>query len=147
MVRRVSIVLVGVLLTSLVAAPASPRPTDRMPMALSGPAAKFWGYATPVLVVEKGGELTYTNMDVEKHDLVHDSETDGFGGPKKMPWCKQKSSDGHHHHHGGCPVFWSNLVGLGQQTKVLGLQNLKPGATYTFFCTLHHGMKGTLIAR
>jgi len=153
MVHRCGTVLLAVALSFVVAGPGAARPLDATrldatPVALSGPAAKFWGYITPLLVVEKGGELTYTNLDVEKHDLVHDADSDGFGGPKKMPWCKRQPADGHHHHHGSaCPVFWSDQIGLGQSTQVLGLKNLKPGTLYTFFCTLHHGMRGTLIAR
>jgi plastocyanin len=138
----------AIVATWALASPASPRPTDVTTAALTGPGATYWGYATPVLVVEKGGELTYLNADIIRHDLVHDVEADGFGGPKKMPWCEKAPSDGHHHDHGaGCPVFWSKTVGLNETTKVMGTQNLKPGTTYTFFCTLHHGMKGTLIAR
>ena len=114
---------------------------------LTGPAAKFWGYATPVIVIAKGEALTYTNLDVEKHDVVQDVEADGFGGPKKMPWCKKAKSAGHEHHSHGCPVFWSDLIGLGASTEVLGLENVKAGTTYSFMCTLHHGMKGKLIVR
>ena len=120
--------------------------SDQTVPVLTGPAAKFWGYATPVVVISKGEELTYTNFDVEKHDVVQDVEADGFGGPKKMPWCKEEKGHEHGHDH-GCPVFWSDLIGLQQTTKVLGLQNVKPGTTYSFMCTLHHGMKGTLIVR
>ena len=148
MARWATSVALAILITGVLAAPASPHAADVTPAALTGPGATYWGYATPVLVVEKGGELTYTNADIIRHDLVHDVETDGFGGPKKMPWCEKSPSDGHQHHHGaGCPVFWSKTIGLNGTTKVLGLQNLKPGTTYSFFCTLHHGMKGTLIAR
>lgn len=150
MLRRTSILPLVLALVCGVAAPVSARQLDATPVAVSGPFAQFWGYATPVLVVEKGGDLTYSNLDVLKHDLVHDVESDGFGTKKKMPWCKKAKKDGHDHHHGhgtACPVFWSPLVGTGQTTEVLGLENLKSGKTYTFFCTLHHGMKGTLIAR
>ena len=132
----------------LSAAPVAPEPLDATPVAMSGPFAQFWGYMTPVLLVEKGGDLTYANFDILKHDVVHDVETDGFGTKKKMPWCEQKEDDhGHHHHSTACPVFWSKLTGLGETTEILGLKHLKPGRIYTFFCTLHHGMKGTLIAR
>jgi hypothetical protein len=141
--------VLAVVATWALALPASPRAVDVTPAAVTGPAAQYWGYATPVLVVEKGGELTYFNADILRHDLVHDVEADGFGGPKKMPWCeKAGGGEGHHHDHGaGCPVFWSKTIGVNESTEVLGLQNLKPGTTYTFFCTLHHRMKGTLIAR
>jgi plastocyanin len=145
---KIAAIIAAVIVGWMTATPAS-HAADVTPAALTGPGATYWGYATPVLVIEKGAELTYTNLDIVRHDLVHDVEEDGFGGPKKMPWCEpEKDAHGHHHDHGaGCPVFWSKQVGLNQSTKVLGTQNLKPGTTYTFFCTLHHNMQGTLIAR
>ena len=36
------------------------------------------------------------------------------------------------------------LIGSGQTTGVWGLENTEPGRTYSFLCTLHHGMTGTL---
>jgi plastocyanin len=114
--------------------------------AYAGPAAKFYGYLTPVIVVEKGGELTFTSIDLERHDVVQDVEADGFGGSSKAPWC----ATGHHHHghvHEACPVFWSKLIGLTQTTTVLGLDKVEPGKVYSFYCTLHHGMKGKLVVR
>ncbi len=145
--RRVTLVLSLATAIVLAGPPAHSIAPDATPVAVTGPFAQFYGYATPVVVVEKGGELTYANIDIVKHDFVHDVETDGFGSKKKMPWCK-KDAHGHHHGHAmACPVFWSELIGAGQTTEVLGLKNLKPGKIYTFFCTLHHGMKGKLIAR
>jgi plastocyanin len=35
------------------------------------------------------------------------------------------------------------LASLGETVPVQGLKNLESGSTYTFFCTLHPGMKGT----
>ena len=146
--RRTTIVVSVVAALLVLATPTRSATLDATPAAMSGPFAQFWGYITPVLVVEKGGELTYANFDIVKHDVVHDVEEDGFGTKKKMPWCKkEKDAHGHHHHDAACPVFWSAQIGLGDTTEVLGLENLKPGQIYTFFCTLHHGMKGTLIAR
>ena len=145
--RRIRLVVAVIAALLVLATPTHSATLEATPVAVSGPFAQFWGYVTPVLVVEKGGTLTYANFDVVKHDVVHDVERDGFGTKKKMPWCEEEKH-GHHHDHGGpCPVFWSALTGLGDTTEVLGLKNLKPGTIYTFFCTLHHGMKGTLIAR
>jgi plastocyanin len=121
---------------------------DERPGAFALPQAKVTGYATPVIVVERGEEVTFTNLDLEKHDVVQDVETDGFGSKKRMPWCKKKKADAHGHHHASdCPIFWSKLTGLGDTTPILGLQNVKSGEVYSFFCTLHHGMKGKLIVR
>lgn len=112
---------------------------------LAGPAAKFYGYASPVIVTEKNGKVSFTNLDLERHDVVQDVAADGEGGPDNAPWCRDK--DGHHHEHEGCPLFWSKLIGLGQTTKVRGLARVEPGDVYSFFCTLHHGMKGKLIVQ
>lgn len=145
--RRITLVVSVAAALLVLAAPTHSATLDATPVAVSGPVAQYWGYVTPVLVVEKGSTLTYANIDIVRHDLVHDVEADGFGTKKKMPWCEEEAH-GHHHDHGAaCPVFWSAQIGAGQTTEVLGLKNLKPGTTYTFFCTLHHGMKGTLIAR
>lgn len=115
------------------------------PRAAVGPQAKFYGYLTPVIVIAKGDSLTFSSLDLERHDFVQDVEVDGFGGPKKMPWCAK----GHHHGRKAapCPIFWSKLIGLNESTEVRGLKNLKSGKTYSFFCTLHHGMKGKLIVQ
>jgi plastocyanin len=106
----------------------------------TGPASEFYGYTAPVVVTERGGEVTYANLDIARHNLVQDPQADGVAGPHKNPWCKG-------YRKGTCPVFWTPQIGIGQQTEVLGLERVKPGKTYTFFCTLHPGMRGTLIVR
>lgn len=107
---------------------------------VSGPEAQEYGYLTPQLVVTQGGTLQYANFDVVRHDVVQDVTADGFGykGPRRRQpsWCKQFKK-------GHCPLFYSKLEGLSQTEDVLGVQNLKPG-TYSFYCTLHPGMKGKL---
>jgi polyvinyl alcohol dehydrogenase (cytochrome) len=107
---------------------------------VSGPQAQSYGYLTPQMVVTAGGTLQYTNIDVVRHNVVQDVNADGkgFKGPKsKRPsWCRQFKK-------GKCPLFFSKLEGLGQTENVLGIEGLKSG-TYSFFCTLHPGMKGKL---
>ena len=103
-------------------------------------AGTFYGYATPVMVIEPGGELSYTNLDIVQHDVVHDVATDGFANKKKDKWCRAFEK-------GACPLFWSARAGLGEDVAVERLKNLKAGEIYTFFCTLHPGMKGRLIIR
>jgi hypothetical protein len=145
------------------------RPSVASTPAVAGPGASGTGYLTPLIIASKSGDLTFLNLDVAAHDVVHDVATDGFGGPRKQPWCegqddedkkprtkkskkgkKQRSKKGEHDHHHGhgreCPVFWSALAGTGETSDVLGLENLKPGTSYSFLCTKHHNMKGTLIA-
>lgn len=112
--------------------------------AVAGPGGFAAGYLTPTITISKGDSLVFSNLDVFEHDLVHDTATDGFGGRRKVAWCKKQA--GHEHDHGGaCPVFWSELIGSGQSTEVLGLNRVKPGKTYSFFCTRHHNMKGKLV--
>ena len=48
---------------------------------------------------------------------------------------------------GGRPLFHTRLVGLGESAPVEGLQNVKSGQTYDFFCSVHPGMQGQLIVR
>lgn len=107
---------------------------------VSGPQAQSYGYLTPQIVMTQGGTLQYANFDIVRHDVVQDVNADGFGykGPKrKQPsWCKQFKKR-------HCPLFYSKLEGITQTENVLGVQNLKPG-TYSFYCTLHPGMKGKL---
>lgn len=107
------------------------------PRIVSGPQAQFAGYATRVIVASKStGRLQYTNLDVVRHDVVQNPRTDGVAGPGTDRWCNR--------FRGPCPVFWTPLLGLGETTEVLGLKNTKAGRTYSFYCTLHPGMQGTL---
>jgi plastocyanin len=107
---------------------------------VSGPEAQEYGYLTPQIVVNQGGTLQYSNFDVVRHDVVQDVAADhtAFKGPRsKQPsWCRQFKKH-------QCPLFYSKLQGVGQTENVLGVNNLKAGA-YSFYCTLHPGMKGTL---
>ena len=113
-------------------------PTDQVaPHIVSGAQAQVAGYATPAMVASKSaGRVLYTNLDVVRHDVVQDPRTDGVGGPGTDPWCKRFK--------GKCPAFWTPLMGLGETTQLQGLKNVTPGRSYTFYCTLHPGMRGTL---
>lgn len=130
---------------ALSAAPPAALASDERPGALALVQAKVTGYATPVIVVTRGEEITFTNLDLEKHNVVQDIATDGKGSKKLMPWCEKPKSGHHGQHHAECPIFWSELIGLGETAPVLGLNNVKSGEIYSFYCTLHHGMKGKLI--
>ena len=120
------------------AAPASSRSAAQGEHVVSGAGAKFYGYATPLVVVEPGAEISYYNFDIEKHNVVQDAIADGVYSKKKQPWCRDFPK-------GKCPVFWSKMIGLGD-TPIKGLENVEPGQLYTFYCTLHPGMKGRLVA-
>jgi plastocyanin len=119
------------------AAPAASPAAEGLSV-VSGAAAKFYGYATPLVLVEPGAQITYYNFDIEKHNVVHDAIADGVFAKKKQPWCRDFTP-------GKCPLFWSKMIGLGD-TPIKGLQNLEAGQLYTFYCTLHPGMKGHLLA-
>ncbi|MGH2729708.1 MAG: hypothetical protein ACRDJI_03785, partial [Actinomycetota bacterium] len=89
---------------------------------VTGPASEFYGYSAPVVVTEKGGRVTYLNLDIARHNLVQDPQADGVAGSDKKPWCKG-------YRKGTCPLFWTKQIGIGQQTDVLGLESVKPGKT------------------
>lgn len=81
---------------------------------VAGPGAAVTTYATPVVFIEQGQSLTFSNFDVAQHDV------DARNGS-----------------------FQSELVGLGGSTPVVGVEALAPGS-YEFFCSLHSNMTGTL---
>src|SRR4051812_23415780 len=120
-------------------APTPPGPGDQgSPHIVAGPQAQFAGYLTPAMVVSKAsGKLLYTNLDVVRHDVVQDVRTDGMASKGKDPWCKRYAK-------GKCPVFVAPLLGLGETAEVQGLKNTVAGKSYTFYCSLHPGMRGTL---
>lgn len=134
---------------ALMLAPSAQAVPKAEQQALAGPGGFSYGYLTPEITISKGDSITLSNFDIFEHDFVHDVETDGFGGKKKKaPWCKEDHKGDHSDHGGhGCPVFWSELAGTGATVEVKGLNRTKPGKTYTFFCSLHHNMKGTLTVR
>jgi polyvinyl alcohol dehydrogenase (cytochrome) len=115
-----------------------PGPGDVAPHIVAGPQAQFAGYLTPAMVVSKSqGRLLYSNADVVRHDVVQDVRNDGVADKGNDPWCKRFGK-------GKCPVFWAPLLGLGESAEVQGLKNTVAGKTYTFYCSLHPGMRGTL---
>jgi outer membrane protein assembly factor BamB len=91
---------------------------------VAGPGAVYTTYATPVMTVEKGGSLSFVNLDAPQHDVTAD----------------EKAPD-------GTPLFYSRLGGIGEVVPVEGLDRVEPGKSYGFFCSLHPGMRGTLLVR
>jgi polyvinyl alcohol dehydrogenase (cytochrome) len=116
-----------------------PGPEDAAsPHIVAGPQAQFYGYLTPAMVFSKAsGKVIYTNLDVVRHDVVQDVRTDGVASKGKDPWCKRYAK-------GKCPVFTAPLLGLGESAELQGLKNTEAGKTYTFYCSLHPGMRGSL---
>jgi polyvinyl alcohol dehydrogenase (cytochrome) len=116
--------------------PADPPPAAAGAVVLTAPGGQYTGYLPPVVTVPVAGELTYSNYDAAPHDVVARTAK----GSDDQPWCAGYSP-------GACPLFWSKLIGLGTSTPVLGTENLVAGESYEFFCTVHTGMRGTLIAQ
>ena len=83
----------------------------------TGPGAASYGYLTPVVTINKGGKVSYVNVDAVRHNV---SSTDG--------------------------LFRSELAGNGETVTVAGTEKLEPG-TYQFYCEPHPGMKGQLEVR
>lgn len=132
---KTAILVLAILLILPLGATAlpSPSPVSGTPI-VAQPAATFSTYATAASVVEVGGEITFVNADAFRHNVVSREP-----GAEDRPWCAGYGI-------GRCPLFWSPLINVGQTTPVLGLDRIEAGNTYTFYCTLHTGMQGTLVA-
>ena len=108
-------------------------------VAAAGPGSYAAGFLTPVVVVPPDDGLTFANADIAPHNLI---ATDAFvpkKKAKKVKWCSAYDK-------GQCPLFWSETITAGQSTEVLGLEAVESGKQYAFYCSLHPGMKGTLVA-
>src|SRR5687768_14625417 len=112
----------------------------RAAVAVTGPGGFVAGFVPPVVVVAPGEGITYTNGDIAPHNFVAYDAVMTKKQAKKAPWCSGFDK-------GKCPLFWSQQITLGESTDVQGLENIESGATYTFYCSLHPGMKGTLVVR
>jgi polyvinyl alcohol dehydrogenase (cytochrome) len=88
------------------------------------PGSTYSTYATPVMVTSVGGPLSFANFDLPQHDVVSVA----------------KAPDGR-------ALFQSRLAGVGEVAPVEGLDRVKSGSTYEFFCSLHPGMRGNLLVR
>jgi hypothetical protein len=91
-------------------------------------------YATTNVFVHRRLGLNYTNLDMNLHDVV---ARDDFRPNGSAPWCADFPS-------GKCPLFWTPLIGQQQQAPVLGLADAEPGRDYTFYCSIHPLMVGTI---
>lgn len=101
----------------------------------------FNTYLPDTLVVSRSLGLSYVNVDTASHDVValEARRPDG-----SAPWCAN-FEDPEHPASQDCPLFWSPLIpGGGSETPVLGLADTKVGSTYTFYCSIHPYMTGTI---
>ncbi|TML34543.1 MAG: hypothetical protein E6G29_10165 [Actinobacteria bacterium] len=99
------------------------QPSAISPSIVAGPGAASTSYATPVVVSQQHGKVSFLNLDTVQHDV---------NSTKKSP--------------NGGPLFHSKLVGLGESAPVQGVDHV-PAGSYDFFCSVHPGMRGTLIVR
>lgn len=76
-------------------------------------------FVNPDVTITQGSRLTFANPDVAPHNVV--AEATGKNGP----------------------LFTSATITTGQTAEVKGVERLAP-STYTFVCTLHPSMRGTL---
>ena len=109
-------------------------------VALTGPGGFAAGFLPPVIVVAPGEAITYANADIAPHNFIAYEAFMSKKQAKKAPWCSGYDK-------GKCPLFWSDTITAGQSTEVLGTEYLESGDQYAFYCSLHPGMKGTLIVR
>lgn len=106
----------------------------------TGPGGFLAGYAPPVVIVDQGEDITYMNGDIAPHNFIAPDDFIRKKKAKKVEWCSAYDK-------GKCPLFWSETIGAGETTEVLGLERLKSGNEYAFFCSVHPNMRGTLIVR
>lgn len=130
MFRKLALVVAAL----AVAVPASPATSAGVETVIvSGPGSFASTYTQPVTVASVSGALTYVNGDIQPHDVIST-----MVGSDDQPWC-----DGFLP--GRCPLFWSELIFIGNRTPVLGLSNLAAGKTYQFYCSIHRNMTGVLV--
>ncbi|MGH2726653.1 MAG: PQQ-binding-like beta-propeller repeat protein [Actinomycetota bacterium] len=109
-------------LPSLPQLPALPN-LGRGAAVVAGPGAVYTTYLTPVTVVQAANpKLSFLNVDIAPHDVDHKP---GPGAPA---------------------LFGSELIGLGQTEQVSFFGALEAGKIYDYYCSLHPGMFGKLIA-
>ena len=131
---RASVVAASAALVLAAAAPA------QAAVAAAVPGSFLAGFATPVVVAAQGEGITFANADAAPHNFVADGVYLSKKDAKKSPWCSAFTPK-------TCPLFWSPTIAAGETTEVEGLERLEAGQQYPFFCSLHPGMKGTLVVR
>ena len=91
---------------------------------VAAPGSAQTTYATPVMLTQVGGPLSFVNLDAVQHDVVAE---------ETLP--------------NGRPLFSTPLISLGESAPVDGLENVKAGTTYGFYCSIHRGMRGSLVVQ
>lgn len=134
--RRIAAVTGAAALLGVVGAPWSGSPALAVDHRyVTAPGSLLAGFTPPVLVINAGDTVTYTNADpLGRHDVV--ATVFGPDTPKCAEWRIPA---------GECPLFWTLTIGVGSSAPVWGLENVKPGDQIPFICTLHGNMDGTLV--
>lgn len=115
-------------------------------------ALPFERFTPDTITVSKSTGVAYANLDTEWHDVVAKTATRPDGS---APWCAQYPLDPEHPEIETCPLFWTPLLPPGagdpqgvldrrSDTTVRGLEDAKVGETYTFICSIHPRMTGTI---
>lgn len=138
--RRIVSVLAAVLAGWLIPSPAGAAVIAAVPGSFQAT------YATPVVVAPTAAPVTFVNTDIQPHDVVAKTNFASQADAKKAPWCSNfKTKKGKKTIY-NCPVFWSEAVGTGESTSVEGIDGLTSGQQYSFYCSIHPRMTGTLVA-
>ena len=134
-------VVTALALQPAAAATGSTAPLERAEgsPAVAIPGSFAAGFATPVVLAQKGAVVTFHNADLAPHNVIASDAFVPRKAARKTKWCSGYQA-------GRCPLFWSATIGMGDNTPVLGLQRIKPGKQYAFFCSLHPNMRGVLVA-
>jgi hypothetical protein len=117
------------------------------------PGSRAGTYATPVVVIERGADLSFVNTEPFPHDVRSVAM-----GPDDVSWCEPYDRDEPAHAKrnprqfpkGKCPLLWSPAIAMttgAVETKVHGTKNLKPGTSVEFYCTNFPDMRGTVVVR
>jgi len=89
---------------------------------IAGPGSYTSTYYTPITLVQAGSEkLSFENFDLQRHDVDHIPAS-------------------------GPVLFESDYASLGQTVPVRFHAHLERGQLYDFYCTLHPGMFGKILA-
>lgn len=101
----------------------------------AGPGSQATGsYATPLVVAQVAGTLTFLNQDVQPHGIFS-----AEAGPSTQSWCRFFASD-------HCPLLWAPVTDAGGRTTLVrGLGNTTQGSSYSLNCIVHPSMRATLI--
>ena len=133
-------IVTTVLTATVVATAVLSASPARAAVAVTGPGGFAAGFLPPIVVIAEGEGVSYTNADIAPHNFIAEDAFVAKKREKKSKWCSSFDK-------GRCPLFWSPTITAGESTEVLGLEAVRSGDQYAFFCSVHPGMKGTLIVR